>query len=144
MKPLKKLLIPIAYRLLTVYWWLFRPDTYGVKSLVWYDGRVLLVRHSYATRVWKVPGGSMKKSEPPEEAILRELEEELQIEPKGLHRIGEYGSKSQYRKDNVTCFSVYIERDIYSIDGVELIEAPSTREISSLYRIRSFDRFCSI
>ncbi len=41
------------------------------------DGRLLLVRHSYGSRSWVVPGGGMKKGEDPLAAARRELAEEL-------------------------------------------------------------------
>ncbi len=43
------------------------------------DGAVLLVRHSYRRR-WGVPGGLMKRGEHPENALRREVLEEVGVE----------------------------------------------------------------
>ena len=53
------------------------PVAFGVSALVDDEaGRILLVRHSYQTG-WHLPGGGVGPAEPPAEAILRELREEV-------------------------------------------------------------------
>ena len=43
-------------------------------------GRVLLVRHSYGRRGWELPGGGRRAKESLQQAVLRELREELGLE----------------------------------------------------------------
>lgn len=40
------------------------------------DGRILLARHSYASG-WSLPGGGVGRGEPPIEAVVREVREEV-------------------------------------------------------------------
>ena len=60
--------------------------TIGVVAVV-FDGagRVLLVEHAYHPRfAWGLPGGWIDKDEDPEAAVLRELNEELQLKARVL------------------------------------------------------------
>ena len=54
--------------------------TVGAAALVQDDvGRVLLVETGYRSRGWDMPGGHVERGERPEEAVLREVEEETGI-----------------------------------------------------------------
>src|SRR6202011_3112819 len=44
------------------------------------DNRVLLVRHSYGRRGWELPGGGRKRKESLQQAVVREVREELGVE----------------------------------------------------------------
>lgn len=53
------------------------PVAFGTSALVENTmGQVLLVRHSYMAG-WQLPGGGVGRGEPPGQAILRELREEV-------------------------------------------------------------------
>jgi len=55
------------------------PVAFGVAALARNtQGQILLVRHSYQPG-WMLPGGGVGRAEPPVEAILRELREEVGI-----------------------------------------------------------------
>jgi 8-oxo-dGTP pyrophosphatase MutT (NUDIX family) len=53
------------------------PVAFGVSALALNrGGKVLLVRHSYQPG-WMLPGGGVGRAEPPTDAVLRELREEV-------------------------------------------------------------------
>ena len=54
------------------------------------DGRVILIRQFRASidrELWEVPAGSLDPGETPEEAAVRECEEEIRLVPRKLERI---------------------------------------------------------
>lgn len=53
--------------------------TVGVLAIVLKNRRILLLRHSYHHYSWGLPGGLLKRGENPNEAIVREIEEEIGI-----------------------------------------------------------------
>jgi len=69
-----------AYRVLQVWWFVTRPQKSGVKCVLTDGEQVLLVRHTYGRRYWDVPGGSVKRGEPPLRAARREMREELGVD----------------------------------------------------------------
>jgi ADP-ribose pyrophosphatase YjhB (NUDIX family) len=50
-------------------------------------GQVLLVRHSYGSRAWMLPGGGLKRGEAPEAAAARELREEVGCDVRDIEPI---------------------------------------------------------
>lgn len=76
--PLHRQLFRIAHRLRGVWRrWSGRPSR-GV-AVIAHDGagRILLVRHSYGSGRWALPGGGLGRGEDPVECARRELHEEL-------------------------------------------------------------------
>ena len=49
----------------------------GIKAVIMKDGKVLLLKDSSRPDFWDVPGGRIDENESIEEALLRELREEL-------------------------------------------------------------------
>lgn len=68
----------LAHRIRHRYRKMFRPALAGV-SVFASDGagRLLLVRHSYGSGAWSLPGGGMKAGEDPLDAARREMAEEI-------------------------------------------------------------------
>jgi len=96
-------------RLMHFYWRFARGLTLGVRAVVLDgDGRVFLIKHSYAEG-WQLPGGGVEAGETLLEALTRELAEEGNIEltgPPMLHGI--YFHPFYSKRDHVT---IYVVRD---------------------------------
>ena len=55
-------------------------------ALIDADGRVLITKRPEGKKMaglWEFPGGKIEKGETPEQALIRELKEELNIETRG-------------------------------------------------------------
>jgi len=90
--PLHRLALRVAHDL-RKRWWRFRkPLLEGVTVLARDSaGRILLVRHSYGSGWWTLPGGGLRRGENPAVAAGREFAEELgcaveALVPLGVHR----------------------------------------------------------
>jgi 8-oxo-dGTP pyrophosphatase MutT (NUDIX family) len=79
--PLHRLALRIAYRL-RARWWALTKNSGRAVSLVGLDGegRVLLVRHSYGSGRWTLPGGGLGAREDAVDGLRREIREELACE----------------------------------------------------------------
>ncbi len=102
--PIRRLIYRVGYRVLQLVWFVWRPTKTGVKCLVTADDQVLLVRHTYGRRRWDVPGGSVKRGEPPLEAARREMHEELGLGGAEWVKIGEIRGQMDHRRDTIHCF----------------------------------------
>ncbi len=95
---------------------LWAPTSLGVAGAV-YDGegRVLLVRQRY-TAGWRLPGGGVDRSEPPQTAILRELAEEVGLVGGAARFFALYTRKAGWATAVVA---------LYSIDGAAVNFRPN-------------------
>ena len=102
-----KKFLKIAHLFRRFYWRLVRPETRGVRAiLVNNEGKILLVWHTYQEG-WFLPGGKISKEESDEDALRRELQEELGVESmSGLEKLGEYTNTHEYKKDTISVFIV--------------------------------------
>ena len=102
--PLVRVGYRVAYRIAQVLWFVLRPDTHGVKGMLRDGDRVLLVRHTYGDRRrWDVPGGHAHAGEPPAEAVVREMQEELGIVA-AWELVGSIGATTDHKHEHVHCF----------------------------------------
>ena len=115
----------IAYRVLLVLWFVFRPTRRGVSIAVWQDGRVLTIRNSY--RDWlALPGGGIHRGEAPRDAAQRELLEEVGIAaaPGMLHFVGEIATTFEWKRDRCSFFELVLDHPLEPrVDRREVIWA---------------------
>lgn len=110
------------------WWFVTRPRTLGVRALVLdADDRVALVRHTFAAG-WHFPGGGVKKKESFDQALARELREEIAVEAFTVERVlGTYHSRREYKDDHVVVFVARVaagaEAAMARSDALEIAEA---------------------
>lgn len=86
------------------------------------QGHVLLVRHSYGTRSWALPGGKVERGEEPAAAARRELYEELGCEANRLAFVAAI-EDDLWGAPHTDCLFACELRGTPRPDGRELIEA---------------------
>jgi len=118
-----KFFTPAIFRLLVIYWFIFRPKTYGVKVVLKNKGKLLLVRHSYLSGILTFPGGGSKKNEKPEVTAKREILEELGVKLNKVHFLESFEDHSYYKKDVINVIVANVTSPELNIDPFEIKEA---------------------
>ncbi len=121
--PLRRLTYRSGYRVLQVVWFFWRPQKDGVKCVLTTDDRVLLVRHTYGRRSWDLPGGAVKRGEPPIDAARREMEEELGLSSVPWTGIGHLRGTVDHRRDTIYLFAAEVSSPTLTLDEGELADA---------------------
>lgn len=96
-----------ADKLRRAWWFVTRPFSIGVLGIVVdEDGRILLVEQTYRNG-WYLPGGGVRKREGLDDALRRELREEVGVEPTSPPRLhGMYWNFAESKSDYVAVFVV--------------------------------------
>jgi 8-oxo-dGTP pyrophosphatase MutT (NUDIX family) len=93
----------LLYKPLDLYWRMFKPIIVGVKALLNSDDSVVLVKHTYQDQ-WHLPGGAVKKRETIEDALKRELTEEIDGALSQYHLFGVYSDLSEGKNGHIIVF----------------------------------------
>ncbi len=124
---LKRTLLFCSYPIAKSYWFIFRPKTFGAKVIITCGDEVLLIRHSYASNNWTFSGGGIEVGETPQQAVTREIKEELSIDliqtPKLL---GKVESTIEYKRDTIYVLTINLDpetRKAIQIDEIEITES---------------------
>jgi 8-oxo-dGTP pyrophosphatase MutT (NUDIX family) len=112
-----------AYAGLRVYWFLLRPQMAGVKCVITNDDEVLLVRHTYGSRAWDFPGGTVRRREVPVDTARREMHEELGRRIEDWDDLGELYIRTNHHRDNLHLFHGRLDDRRLELDLSELAEA---------------------
>jgi 8-oxo-dGTP pyrophosphatase MutT (NUDIX family) len=110
----------LAFRLLQVRWYLLRPVQEGVKCLITDGERLLLVRHTYGSRAWDLPGGSTRSGELPLTTARREMEEELGLGDAAWRLCGELRGRLYGRRDRIHVIAAEVHDPVLRVDPVEI------------------------
>jgi 8-oxo-dGTP pyrophosphatase MutT (NUDIX family) len=126
----------LAYRVLLVCWFVFRPNRRGVYIAVWHDEELLVIRNSYRS-CYALPAGGIKRGESIEDAALRELREEVGIvaTPQTLHFVREIPTAFEFKRDRCSFFQIELDaRPAVRVDGREVVWAGFLQPAETLRR----------
>lgn len=113
-------------------------------AIVIRENKVLLGKRSNNvpfTGFWEFPGGKLEKNETPQEAIVRELKEELNVESNVNHLLFEYKIKINEKFYKLHCYYTDIDdnklelRVHDEIEWVSLEKADSYKLLKTNYKI---------
>src|SRR3989344_5420273 len=113
----------LFYPMIRVYWFVFRPETFGVKCIIEHNGKMLMIRNTYGKRQWTFPGGGIEEGETPEDAAKREVREEVGIELAEVRSLGMFISSREHKKDNIYVYSGRVDSEYVRIQPSEILEA---------------------
>jgi ADP-ribose pyrophosphatase YjhB (NUDIX family) len=119
----KRTLVQLVYPWLRLYWFLVRPKTFGVQCVIQHGGDILLVRNTYGRKQWTFPGGRIARGETEEEAIRREVLEEVGLFLEPLQHLGTFDATIDYKQDHVAVFAGVSPDRRVTIDPAEILEA---------------------
>jgi len=118
--PVRRLGYRIAFRALQLRWAVQRPVTVGVKCLITDGDRVLLVRHTYGSRAWDLPGGRSRRGEDPVATARREMQEELGLGDADWTPHGELRGRIYGRRDHIHVVRAAVSSADLRVDPVEI------------------------
>lgn len=121
--PLHRAAYRFAHALRKQWWRLARPHLRGCRVMALDgEGRVLLIRHSYGSGKWMIPGGGLDRGEAAVPGGLRELREETGCE---LADVIELALSEELLSGTTNEVHVIAGRtfDAPRVDGREVIEA---------------------
>jgi ADP-ribose pyrophosphatase YjhB (NUDIX family) len=115
---LRRLGYRLASRILALVWVLARVRRAGVKCVITDGDQLLLVRHSYGSRAWDLPGGAGRHGEAAPAIARREMAEELGIDISAWRDIGTL--RSVRGRHRVRLLAAEISAPALHVDPVEL------------------------
>lgn len=133
----------ILYPLRVLYVRIFRPRELGVRCLIEYEGKVLLVRNTYGSMEWNMPGGSVDDGESLEKASRRETMEEVGLNLSNLEALGRRGT-TYYFYGKADTYKLEIARaEIYDANWFDWgkLPRPLSLEVKRVKRLRQRKNF---
>jgi len=115
----------VAYVLMRVFCFVFRPRTRGVCVAVRYEDKVLIIKNSYYHK-HSLPGGYVKRGERSRLAAARELKEEvgLNVRPEQLILEWQGLMQIEFKREIMTFFDLKLTNPpLVKIDNREVVWA---------------------
>jgi ADP-ribose pyrophosphatase YjhB (NUDIX family) len=131
MKNLIRPLFSLIFPFLKIYWSIFQPESLGSAVIIQFEGEILLVRNSYGSLRWALPGGFAKSNETPEKTARREVYEEVGVRLDNLSKVGSFRRNFYGRKDTVWVFKSWVTTKNTKSESFEIQET-SWVKINSL------------
>lgn len=92
--------------------------TIRCRALIVHEGKLLVVKHGEEFDYYALPGGKLEKGENPMECMIREIKEELGVEPKGSKLAYIFTWTGKQNEDNLDfIFSVTNGEDFVDLTG---------------------------
>ena len=114
----------LLYRLAAALQQVIRPlvpiDWGGVKCVLTDDDQVLLVRHTYGSRLWDLPGGGRRRGERPVDAARREMGEELGREIDNWRPLGRLHARIERHRQTIDVYGAELSSPTLRLDLGEL------------------------
>jgi len=120
---MKKIFFILVHPVRQLYWFIVKPQTQGVKGIIFFGDTVLMIRNTYGKGHWTLPGGRAKWNEALLDAVKREVQEETGIVIDQYHLVVTYKHVKEYKRDTVHCFAADAGTDQFKIDPSEVKEA---------------------
>lgn len=121
--PLARSGFRLAHALRKQWWRMARPDLLGCRVLAFdAQGAVLLIRHSYGSGCWMLPGGGVARGEDPVAAAIRELREEAGCLLHAAVAVALVDEELHGARNRVHVIAGHV-RDAVRADGREVVEA---------------------
>ncbi len=89
----------------------------SAKAIILNDDKFLVLKQSRPGMIyWDLPGGKLEYGETPEEAVIREVKEEVDLEVKPINLMGTWWFYSPVNKYQVICLTYVCEARNFAID----------------------------
>jgi len=115
--------VPLYLLLFKLYRIVFRSKIVAVKCVLFHGDKILLIKNSYGSKLWILPGGVVKRNESKRDAVIREIREEIGIAINNPRECGSLFHDEENKKNTTWVFSTDVSSDQIEIDNLEIEEA---------------------
>jgi 8-oxo-dGTP pyrophosphatase MutT (NUDIX family) len=116
----RRLVYRVAAQLLRFLRPLVPIDWGGVKCVLTDGDRVLLVRHTYGSRQWDLPGGGRHRGERSIDAARREMHEELGLQIDNWRELGRLLARTERHRQTIDVFGAELSSPALELDLGEI------------------------